>query len=87
MGLYQGLGFCRGPCHIAHNMQGYLCGGVVRVVSLVVHLSMGFVFVGGNTEWGSNLTLWLSRGFRLHVSGFGVGGTWLPPQYPPCVEI
>ena len=47
MGLSQSLGSCLGPCHIAHNMQGSLCGGGIRVVSLVSHLSMGFVFVGG----------------------------------------
>ena len=71
MGLYQGFGFCLEPCHNDHNIQGYLCGGLIQVVSLVSHLSMGFVFVGGDTKWGSDLILWLSQGLGFRSEGLG----------------
>ena len=71
MGLYQGFGFCLEPCHNDHNIQAYLCGGVIRVFSLVSHLSMGFVFVRGDTKWGSHFTVWLSQGLGFRVQGLG----------------
>lgn len=71
MGLYQGLGSCRGPCHVAHNMQGYLCGGVIELYHLLSTCQQGFVFVGGDTKWGFNFILWLSQGLGFRFQGLG----------------